>query len=431
MKRCQKCSRTYPDENQKFCTFDGGLLLHEQPPALTFDPNLTVRATSSDLTPPPNTTEASEAPTSVQLPNLDRTIASFGTGPFGDSETTPTGRQTADNLVAPAAAETINLSSVPVQPPPSTPLPEVPTAAPPPAEVPIATAPPPPEATAAQLTATPTPVPPATTQKRSILPWVLVGLVALLLIGGGAAGAGYFFWLKPFLEARKTKPPVVLPSRTPDQNPNGNPNATPTPDTSASNTPTPEQEAFVPPAGAVKFTNSKENLDGKLAEHYLDFSLYYLESWERDPKAGVPGASNFVRVGRKGANGVPQEDCAVGWYNSKGTFDLDKDDFPKRVEELNSSYLSRFSNYRKVSEGPTKVNSLDAYEFRFEATGEGDLKIWGRVIFLPRGIEGEKNGLTILLLTTSLAPELTSVDDVGIKGELPIVLKSFRFGAGR
>jgi hypothetical protein len=32
------------------------------------------------------------------------------------------------------------------------------------------------------------------------------------------------------------------------------------------------------------------------------------------------------------------------------------------------------------------------------------------------------------MLTTSLAPELTSIDDVGTKGELPLILDSFRIG---
>ena len=45
MKRCPKCNRTFPDENQKFCTVDGGLLIGT--PA--FDPNATMRATSADL----------------------------------------------------------------------------------------------------------------------------------------------------------------------------------------------------------------------------------------------------------------------------------------------------------------------------------------------------------------------------------------------
>jgi hypothetical protein len=32
------------------------------------------------------------------------------------------------------------------------------------------------------------------------------------------------------------------------------------------------------------------------------------------------------------------------------------------------------------------------------------------------------------MLTTSLAPELKSADDIGLKGELPMLLESFRFG---
>jgi hypothetical protein len=55
------------------------------------------------------------------------------------------------------------------------------------------------------------------------------------------------------------------------------------------------------------------------------------------------------------------------------------------------------------------------------------LTIWGREIFFaPR--EGEKTGVKLLILTTSLAPELKSMDDVGVKGELPMLLESFRFG---
>jgi len=32
------------------------------------------------------------------------------------------------------------------------------------------------------------------------------------------------------------------------------------------------------------------------------------------------------------------------------------------------------------------------------------------------------------MLDSSLAPEVKSVDDVGVKGELPMILESFRFG---
>jgi hypothetical protein len=101
------------------------------------------------------------------------------------------------------------------------------------------------------------------------------------------------------------------------------------------------------------------------------------------------------------------------------------------TENLSSQLAPKFPGYRKVSEGQTKAGVYDGYEFRFEGrsnnTDKGDLKLWGRVVFLPPQGSG-KDGVTLLMLATSLAPELKSVDDVGVKGELPMILASFRFG---
>jgi hypothetical protein len=49
------------------------------------------------------------------------------------------------------------------------------------------------------------------------------------------------------------------------------------------------------------------------------------------------------------------------------------------------------------------------------------------VIFLPTGVAGDQAGATLIMLATSLAPELSSVDDVGVKGQMPTILDSFRF----
>jgi hypothetical protein len=180
--------------------------------------------------------------------------------------------------------------------------------------------------------------------------------------------------------------------------------------------------------------NSKDNLDGKLAEHYLDFSFYYPSSWEPDAKAGVPGASNFAKVERRLPPDFTQENFAVGWYTSKGTFEADRSAFPQLTEIFSQNLARTFPEYRKVSEGPTKINSLDGYEFRFvsvsKGTEKGDLQLWGRVVFLPTGEEGQATGATLIMLSTSLAPELSGVSDVGEKGEMPVILQSFRFGKG-
>src|SRR5205807_919406 len=148
-------------------------------------------------------------------------------------------------------------------------------------------------------------------------------------------------------------------------------------------------------------------------------------------KAGVAGANNFAKVERLIPPDFTQENFAVGWYSSQGSMENDRPQFHTLVENLSAQFEKSFPEYRKVSESETKAGIYEGYEFRFEAfsrnTAKGDLKIWGRTIFLPPP-SGQGNGVALVMLTTSLAPELKSVEDVGVKGELPMLLESFRFG---
>lgn len=382
MKRCPKCNRTFPDENQKFCTVDGGLLIAAQP---AFDPNATIRATSSELGVPP-----SEKATSRELPD-----------------------PSAFNASASAPTEMF---------PRNTSRTGMPTSA----DLPAAQPPPPPAPPVEVSPAVSAPLPAAPAKKKSKLPWILAAVVLLLLIGVGGAAGFFFFVIKPRLGDFGERTVVNNPSPVENTNTNSAVNTgTPTPE------PTPAEDTFVPLSGAVKFENSKESLDGRLAEHYFDFSFYYPQSWEKDPKAGVSGATNFAKVERRLPPDFTQENFAVGWYTSKGTFDADKDNFPQLAEKLSQNFSSGFPEYRKISEGPTKINSMDGYEFRFIAlskgTEKGDIHIWGRVVFLPSGSENDTTGATLVMLATSLAPELSGVSDVGEKGEMPVILESFRF----
>ncbi len=413
MKSCPKCNRTFPDEGQKFCTFDGGLLIAPQ----TFDPNATIRATSIDL----NAT--AERPTSRDLPDPNATIIENypatvalprNTGPTtGPASASP---NTSD-ISRPATPAT-----PPPPPPPVTPPPAPPTPA---AEPPRVTTG---EIAAPQQPAVPpsTPLPPVA-KKKSKMPWIIAGVLLFLLLGGGVLAGVFFFVVKPKLDEMAAQ----QNSNRPIENTNL---STPTPASSVETStpaPTPE-ENYVPPPGTVQFVNAKDKLDGVLADHYFDFSFYYPQNWLRDPKAGVAGATNFVKVERRIPPDFTQENFVVRWYPSTGTFVGDLNAFPQKVEEFSNSLAKSFPEYRKVSEGPTKVNSMDAYEFKWEGlskgTEKGDLRLWGRVIFLPTGNEGDATGAILSMFTTSLAPELSSVEDVGAHGEAPVILDSFRFG---
>jgi len=411
MKSCPKCNRTYPDEGQKFCTFDGGLLIAPQ----TLDPNATIRATTIDLN------AAAERPTSRDLPDPNATIIENypatialprNTGPT----TGPTG----------TSPNTSDIARPPAAPPPTPPPPP-----PPPVSVTPPSPPPPPAQQSTPATvevpapapSTPLPPPPVA-KKKSKVPLIIAGVLVFLLLSGGALAAVFFFVIKPKLDEMAAERRPERPAEI----------STPTP-TASVEAPSPSptvEDTFAPPAGTVQFVNANANLDGKLADHYFDFSFYYPEGWTRDRKSGVAGATNFVKVDRMLPPDFTQENFAVGWYTSTGTFVGDLPSYPQRVTEFSNSLAKIIPDYRKVSEGPTKVNSMDAYEFRWEGlskgTERGDLSLWGRVIFLPTGKEGDTTGATLTLLCTSLAGELSSVEDVGERGEAPVILESFRFG---
>jgi hypothetical protein len=427
MKRCPKCSRTFPDANQKFCTVDGGLLLADQPEPPPFDPNLTVRATSKELIPPPDTFDAAEAPTSMRLDLLDKTITSFGSSTY--RETSPTGSPTEADLTPPSD---------------STPTSADLAALPHPAERPTTVM----TASGNLVPAAATAPPPATAatppKKKSMLPLVIgVVVILLLLVGGGAAAAGYFLWLKPRMEANRR--PVVTAGENENSNTSTGPSNTNSADnananinSNASDTAKKEPEPFVPTAGAVQFANSKASLDGDLEAHYVDFSFYYPRTWAKDPKSGVAGATSFATVAREFSEQTAdyiQERALVSWYPSNGTYDADLPIFAERAKKVTDQISKGLPGYEEVSRGETTAGAYKGYEFRFKGvfknTGKGDLPYWGRVIFLPPGTAAEKNGVTIVMLATSLAPGVSGPEDVGVQGELPLILESFRFGASR
>lgn len=408
MKRCPKCNRTFPDDNQKFCTVDGGSLVSADKP---FDPNATIAATSAKPTTPAAEPPKEKPASSPPPPDFGATIATSSSAPTAvlPTQTGPTGSSTSANLQPPQKT---------VPPPPPAAAPRVPKSQ---------------SAPLPQVEYLPPVI--RTPQKKSKLPLILGILAILFVFGVGAVVAAFFLVVKPQLDRRNAERRIVVgPSQTENANNTANNNAN-----TAAEVPKTEAEKtegeFVAPPNTTKITNSQANLDGKLAEHYFDFSFYYPNNWVVDPKAGVPGASNFAKVERRLPPDFTQENFAVGWYTSKGTFAADQSTFPQLVEVLGKNLNNSFPEYRKVSEGPTKVNSLDGYEFRFvsvsRGTENGDVQVWGRVIFLPPGTPGDQSGATLVMLASSLAPELSGVEDVGEKGQMPVILESFRFGKGR
>lgn len=190
------------------------------------------------------------------------------------------------------------------------------------------------------------------------------------------------------------------------------------------------------------FVNSRAGLDGDRIAHYTDFSFQYPVSWRLDPNQRKPGQLNYVVVSRcleidptlELNCDMQIEQFSVGPFWGPHQIQGDEPQLQDLLRKYKTQLERSIPSYQKVSEGKTQVGSYQGYEIRYtgksrrsQSNGQ-DLLIWGRDVFLP---DGQGNGVLLMTLATSLSSEIKSLEDVGVKGELPILLKSFRFTSPR
>jgi len=193
--------------------------------------------------------------------------------------------------------------------------------------------------------------------------------------------------------------------------------------TQSTNAPAPRQAP-----NTRQYVNTREGRTGKLSENFVDFSFYYPDDWELNDDGTellfVSVERNLVEAGEK----YPQEKIAVGWVSATGTA-RDKQLMPKLAAEFGEQLASQYpSNYKKVSEGETRIGPYAGYEFRFVLSNNKD-ELCGRFVLLPPPA-GQTKGVVLVMAASKRVPGVTGVADVGEQGELPVILNSFRFGSG-
>jgi hypothetical protein len=252
-----------------------------------------------------------------------------------------------------------------------------------------------------------TPAPP---RKRRIWPWVL-GIVALLgIVGVALIGfVGYFAYKGAQTANRRVA------------NLNVNVNSSNTGGGAAD-----DAADDVDISGTELYTNSRAGQTGNLATHYVDFSFRYPDTWKLDPSP----APSFVRVERANDDGGTIENFSVGWFSATGPVKGNRALLSQVVNNLSGQIAGNFPGYEKVSEGFTKFGKYDGYELRFaRAAGGGASAVnyWGRVVVLPDPAGGN-DGVSIIMLATSNSDDVEGASDLGLKGELPLIVKTFKLG---
>ncbi len=242
----------------------------------------------------------------------------------------------------------------------------------------------------------------------------ILALLALLVLG-----------LYYFVSSSGSKPSDINAA----QNTNGPSTPTITTDTEMP----PQPRRIAQPPNTDYYSNNKQNLKGDLLRNFVGFSLYYPKEWKLNgPQESVTasGRGKFLDIARSTPEGKLKEQMLVSYYPSKGTFNNDADKFPQMVKETNETLKKLLPGYQMVSEGEIKLNGdWRAYEVRFQGGGTSEtgekLVVWGRRLFIPASRLDARNGFEITMLATSLADEVKSVDDVGVQGELALILYSF------
>jgi hypothetical protein len=186
------------------------------------------------------------------------------------------------------------------------------------------------------------------------------------------------------------------------------------------------------PITTVHFVNSMANAKAPdLAAHFVDFSFDYPSNWTVAPETGTPTAKNFVKIERDNADGITIENFAVGQFNATSD---DPDQISALLPQLLGSFegqVSTMPGYKRLSIGEaTTVNGIAGQQLTFSATpkiGDKTGNMFGRIIILPQ--PGTAKGVVLVMLGTDVSGELTGIGDLGVKGDLPKILGSFKFAA--
>jgi hypothetical protein len=279
-------------------------------------------------------------------------------------------------------------------PPPPPPPPFTPP--PPPAEP----APPPAPAAPQQPVYVPSAAPPA---KKSSMPWILGGCGCLLLILIVAAVVGFSVYrasqkVSDFKNDFKSALKSVDDKSSPSSRPR---------------------------AGWNTYSNVKENLPAGLQPNFVAFSFDYPKSFTVQPQGEV----NFVKVEKyaPGGKGNTAENFAVGYAWFTPPTAQSDELYDKLLDDLGQQLSRTFHNYKELKRIPETVDGVKSRAALFQADFNDPAKtmIWGRTIVVHP--PGKKNGVSILILGTSLGRDIKSADDLGVKGESAEILRSFRF----
>jgi hypothetical protein len=268
--------------------------------------------------------------------------------------------------------------------------------------------------------APPPPPPPARGNKTLLYVGIAGGCLLLFIVLGAIGGtAAYFLLRKP---AAKIPPPgpVVRPAE-PGAPADGRPEIASRP------APTPAPPARPVPFQTQIFVNAREGLEKSLASHYIDCLFAYPAGWKMEEGVRKNG-HGFMRVSRSatGGNGMTESFSIGAW--SRDPKRRDQEVMQTMAQKLGAAFTKAMGEYKQISYGPTRSGLYEGMELKFSGRSNEGAPLWGRIIFLSRQTQGQQEAPMLTLLASGTSGAIRSADDVGVKGEMPVILNTLRWG---
>jgi hypothetical protein len=174
------------------------------------------------------------------------------------------------------------------------------------------------------------------------------------------------------------------------------------------------------------YASTPENIPAGLREHFVPFEFNYPKKFEI-----VPSEENFVKIEeaiRGGAEGdFTLENFAVGFITVPANAD-NNTVYPVLLKQLAEQLAKGFPGFKQISQGPETVagerGRVMLWQALMKGTPKGDVTFYGKVLLVRR--PAQPHGVAIIMIATSLDPEVKSPSAVGVKGDLAMVLRSFK-----
>lgn len=173
------------------------------------------------------------------------------------------------------------------------------------------------------------------------------------------------------------------------------------------------------------YENSREGRTGNLSENYVDFSFDYPKTWQL--RTTDPDNINFVTAERR-FDDKTWENLNVGYYRPGASEAENQILYRQVLGQIETQFSQQFRDFKKVTEGPSKIGPYIGHAALYSGWIEADgkrISIFTRAVFLAS--PEATRGVALMMMGTSLCPDLEEPEDLGQEGELPLVLESFRF----